>query len=734
MKKPEILAPVGNLSMLYGAIAANADSFYLGLDDFSARAYAENFTIENIEEIIDYIHLFGKKIYITINTLIKDFEMEKVISNIEKLYKYGVDGLIIQDIGLFSIIKDKFPNLKLHASTQMAVRDYYGAKYLSSIGFDRIVIARECPIEEIKKIKSLPIEIEVFVHGSLCVSYSGECLMSSYFGGRSANRGRCAGPCRQKYQLISEGKKFPYDYYLNMKDLNTIDKLDELIELEVDSIKIEGRMKTPEYVHSVVKNYRSKIAEYFYDEDELSDSSNRQFTQGFIFDQKSDYISLKDSNKHRIIGKVLSDKGEKYFISNSSLEKEDILEITTDKGKRLPFTTTKSYKKNEKIFLKKYKDALVGSNVLLLNSKKLSNALKDDLNSYRNLPVSLYFKANIGEYPQITLTYKDISLSYEGDSKVEKAEKIAINKEDIKENLEKFTDEIFSPTQISIDIDENIFIRKKDINQCRRSAIKLLENEILKDYKRRPVKISLPDIKNGNIGKRERNIELLTNDISPKLLKDFDNIYLRTYDKKYQGNNIYLILDSHEDYEIDKLIEHIKENNIKGVIFNNYRDLNFINDFRENGIEIRIGRYLNVFNSYSFDFYGKFAQRICSSVENDLTNINKNSKNFPVEALIYGRIELMTMKHCPFSLIKKCQLKGCENCKFNNAYMKSFDDHYLKVIRYGNYSKIYPKEIQYYKRDKFAKEVSFLYSVMSDEDILNVENTRIKNSYEKGVI
>lgn len=734
MKKPEILAPVGNLSMLYGAIAANADSFYLGLDDFSARAYAENFTIGNIEEIIDYIHLFGKKIYITINTLIKDFEMEKVIANIEKLYKYGVDGLIIQDIGLFSIIKDKFPNLKLHASTQMAVRDYYGAKYLSSIGFDRIVIARECPIEEIKKIKSLPIEIEVFVHGSLCVSYSGECLMSSYFGGRSANRGRCAGPCRQKYQLISEGKKFPYDYYLNMKDLNTIDKLDELIELEVDSIKIEGRMKTPEYVHSVVKNYRSKIDENFYNEDELSDSSNRQFTQGFIFGQKNDYISLKDSNKHRIVGKVQSDKGKKYFISNSTLEKEDILEITTDKGKKLPFTTTKTYKKNEKIFLEKYKDALVESNVLLLNSKKLSNTLKDDLNSYRNLPVSLYFKAKIGAYPQITLTYKDISASYKGDSKVEKAEKIAVNKEDIKENLEKFTDEIFGPTQISIDIDENIFIRKKDINQCRRSAIKLLENEILKDYKRNAVKISLPDIKKVNTGKRERNIELLTNDISPKLLKDFDNIYLRSYDKKYQGNNIYLILDSHEDYEIDKLIEHIKENEIKGVIFNNYRDLNFINYFRENNIEIRIGRYLNVFNSYSFDFYGKFAQRICSSVENDLTNINKNSKIFPLEALVYGRIELMTMKHCPFSLIKKCQLKGCESCKFNNAYMKSFDDHYLKVIRYGNYSKIYPKEIQNYMTDKFAKEVSFLYSVMSDGDILNIENTRIKNSYEKGVI
>ena len=250
MNKTEILAPVGNMDMLYAGIAAGADAFYLALDDFGARAYAENFTLENIEGVIDYIHYFDRKVFITMNTLIKDSEMDRAIDYIERLYQYGVDGILIQDIGFYSIIKDQMPGLDFHASTQMAVRDYHGAKALMDLGFKRIVIARETPIEEIRKIAKLPCEKEVFVHGSLCVSYSGECLMSSYFGQRSANRGRCAGPCRQKYQLINNGKVYGNDYYLNMKDLNVIDKFDELLELGIDCLKIEGRMKSPEYVYN----------------------------------------------------------------------------------------------------------------------------------------------------------------------------------------------------------------------------------------------------------------------------------------------------------------------------------------------------------------------------------------------------------------------------------------------------------------------------------------------------
>ena len=734
MVKTEILAPVGNFAMLEAGIAAGAHSFYLSLDEFGARAYAENFTIDNIKEVIDYIHLFGKRVFITMNTLIKDSEMAKAISYVEKLYEYGTDGLIIQDLGFFSIIKDKVPGMELHASTQMAVREYYGARYLASLGFDRIVIARETPIEEIRKIASLPCEVEVFVHGSLCVSYSGECLMSSYYGGRSANRGRCAGPCRQKYDLISDGKVLANDYFLNMKDLNVIDNLDELLEIGVDCIKIEGRMKTAEYVYTAVSNYRSKIDKNTYDKNELLDASNRGYTQGFIFDQNKDYVLLKDDNKHRSVGKVFAENGKKYFISNSNLALGDNLEITTDRNKKLPFTTTKSYKVGDKILLEKYSDAKVGSDILFLNSTSLGQKLQSGLSSYKNIEVKLYFEGKIGDYPKLTLDDGENKATYIHHVMCEEAKNISITEDDIKENLSKFNDEIYTPSLIEVDFDKGIFLRKKDINQCRREGISLLEKSILDKYHRNAISIELPCHKKNNNISPERNIELLTNNISRGLLDDFDNVYIRKYDPKYVGLNLYLNLDSHEEYEIDNLISYIKENKIRGVILNNYRDLNFINDLKANDIKIRIGRYLNVFNSFTYDFYSDFAESISSSVESDFSTINTNSKNKQVEALVYGRIELMNMRHCPFSLIKKCGLKGCETCKFNSGIMRSQEGNEMKVIRYGSFSKIYPKDISLVDTNKFDTNVSLLYSVMTDEDIINMNKAKKSESYKKGVI
>jgi len=695
MKKPEILAPVGKADMLYAGLAAGADSFYLALDNFGARAYAENFTLENIKETIDYIHLFGKRVFITMNTLIKDYEMPKAISYVEKLYEYGVDGLIIQDLGFFSIIKDQVPAMQLHASTQMAVREYYGAKYLADLGFDRIVIARETPIEEIRKIVKLPVETEVFVHGSLCVSFSGD-------------RGRCAGPCRQKYRLLYDGKVLGDDYYLNMKDLSVIDNLDELLDIGVDCLKIEGRMKTPEYVFAAVANYKSKIEENTYNKNQILDSSNRGYTKGFIFGQQRNYITLKDDNKHRSVGKVSSTEGKKYFISNSDLYLGDNLEITTDKGKKLPFTTTRDYKVNEKIFLEKYPDAAIDSDVLIVNSNKVSEEKDMALKTYRNLPIKIDFKAYLGENPQITLTYKDASVTYTHAVTIEAAKNISLTAED--------------------------FLRKKDINECRRMGVALLEEKILKNYHRSEIKIDLPQIETDQNHKAERNVELLTNSISNELLSDFDNVYIRTFDEKYKGNNLYLNLDSHDEYEIDKLISYIKSNGIKGVILNNYRDLAFVEDFKNNDIKIRIGRYLNIFNSYTANFYKNFAENICVSSEADLDIINNISKNQAVEALVFSRIELMNMRHCPFSVIKKCGLSGCETCRFNKGILESHDGEKMQVIRYGDYSKIYPLKPSLFDSNKFSDRVSLLYSVMDDNDILNMNQAKIRDSYTKGVI
>lgn len=736
MSKTEILAPVGNMDMLYAGIAAGADAFYLALDDFGARAYAENFSLENIEEVIDYAHYFGRKVFITMNILIKDSEIDKAISYIEKLYEYGVDGILIQDIGFYSIIKNQMLGLDFHASTQMAVRDYHGAKALMDLGFKRIVIARETPIEEIRKISKLPCEKEVFVHGSLCVSYSGECLMSSYFGERSANRGRCAGPCRQKYQLINNGKTYGTDYYLNMKDLNVIDELDQLLELGIDCLKIEGRMKSPEYVYQSVSIYKEKISGKTYSVDKLRDISNRGYTKGFIFDQKRDYILKEGDIKHRVVGKVEEINDKKAFRALSSLHKGDNLEVVTEKGKKLPLTLTEDFNKNDLMFLDKYKDARIESGILMLNAENIKNDLENSLQSYTNLPVKLYFEGRLGMKARLKMIYKDIEVLAEDSSLIEASQNISIDEASIRDNLERFNDEIFTPCLIDIKIDDGIFLRKKTINKLRREAIALLKTKIAGKYKRKPVKITKPRLDNQSSKSIEKNIELMTNDIDPSLLSDFDKVYIKEYDPKYEGLSLYLNLDSHMDYEINELISFLKENSIEGVIFNNYRDLDFIDDFKSNGIKIRIGRYLNVINSYAFEFYSTFAEKIEFSVENTLENINKNAKRYNIEALSFARIELMNMVHCPFSTIKKCDLKGCPTCKFNQGELVSGNGDRMKLVRRDYLTKIYPYDPAGFNENLFVDEVSTLVSVFSDQDLRDYKNKAYKDklNYERGVI
>lgn len=736
MNKTEILAPVGNLDMLYAGIAAGADAFYLALDDFGARAYAENFNLENIEEIIDYVHFFDRKVFITMNTLLKDSEIDRAISYLEKLYQFGVDGILIQDIGFYSIIKDQVPGLDLHASTQMAVRDYYGAKALMDLGFKRIVIARETPIDEIRKIAKLPCEKEVFVHGSLCVSFSGECLMSSYFGERSANRGRCAGPCRQKYDLISDGKVLGNDYYLNMKDLNVIDNIDELMDLGIDCLKIEGRMKTPEYVYNTVTAYKDKLNQGSYNKEKLRDITNRGYTKGFIFGQKKDYILRENDVKHRSVGKVFLKNNKKVFIANSNLSKGDNLEVTTDRNKKLPLTLTEDIIKGGLYFLDKYKDAKIDSDILMLNAENIKEDLEKGLGFYKNLPVKLFFRAHLNEKASLKISYKDIEVEAQSEDLVEKSQKIAIGKEDIRDNLDRFNDEIFRAENIDIEIDEGIFLRKKTINKLRRDAIALLKEKLASPYKREKITIIKPKIKENAEIKPEKNLELMTNEINPELLKGFDKVYIKSYDPKYKDFNLYLNLDSHMDYEIEELLAYLKENSIEGVIFNNYRDLAFIDDFKKAEIKIRIGRYLNVMNSYAFDFYGGFAEKIESSVENTLETINQNSKSYPVEAMTYGRIELMNMVHCPFSTRKKCGLVGCETCKFRQGELVNINKDRMRIIRNNGISKIYPYNIAGIEEELFSDQVSFLISIFSDEDLIDYNKGRFKDklNYRRGVI
>ena len=241
MKKPEILSPVGSMASLYAAIEGGCDAVYLAGKLFGARAFADNFSNEELIFAINYAHKYGVKVYVTTNTLVYDSEIPAFMKYIEFLYTNNVDAIIIQDIGMFDLVHKTFPDLEIHISTQMHIHNQEGVELVKSLGASRVVLARETPIDLVKKIRNIPdIELEIFVHGALCISYSGQCLMSSLIGGRSGNRGTCAQCCRQPYELFCNDIKISKDnYLLSTRDLCTIEHIGELIEAGVDSLKIE---------------------------------------------------------------------------------------------------------------------------------------------------------------------------------------------------------------------------------------------------------------------------------------------------------------------------------------------------------------------------------------------------------------------------------------------------------------------------------------------------------------
>ena len=317
----ELLAPVGSFDALKAAVQNGANAVYLGGKEFSARASANNFDRDELKEAVRYAHIRGVQVFVTANTLRKQNEIEEFLEYIKYLYDIDVDAIILQDIGMARLVKELLPDFEIHASTQMVAHSLEDVLYLQNIGFDRVVLARELNIQEIEHIcKNSNVDIEVFVHGALCVCYSGQCLMSSMLGNRSGNRGRCAQPCRQKYELIDiySGEVINTDgeYLLSPKDLNSIQDIDKVIEAGVHSLKIEGRMKRPEYVATVIGSYRKTIDEYMETKKiNVSDETmnnlytifNRKFTKGYLFGDVGEDImnSNRPNNLGLYIGKVV---------------------------------------------------------------------------------------------------------------------------------------------------------------------------------------------------------------------------------------------------------------------------------------------------------------------------------------------------------------------------------------------------------------------------------------------
>jgi len=483
----ELLAPAGNPDAFYGAVNAGADAVYLGSKRFGARAYADNFTIEEILDCIRYGHLSGRRLYLTVNTLMKEAELSELRDHIRPLYESGLDGVIVQDFGALRLLREWFPGLKLHASTQMTLCSSNGAKLLKDMGACRIVPARELSLKEIKNIRQkVDIELETFIHGAMCYCYSGQCLFSSILGGRSGNRGRCAQPCRLPYSVRIDGKHGREQYYLSLKDMCAAGDLPALIGAGIDSFKIEGRMKKPEYTAGVTAVYR-KYIDFFY---ELREKYGAAEAVERFHVEKED---------ERILSSLYIRSG----IQNGYYFKR--------KGREMITLESPAYS---------------GSDETLL-----SDIRRRYLDERRRFPLSFFAVFREGEPASLTVRPAQI---YSADGVgavvsddasttvsatvtgglVERASKQPVTEENIRRQIGRLGDTPYYAEEIAVDMGRGIFYPLKEINELRRQAVRQLEAMLLKKGSRN-VTCAIPDVE-----KRDRTTYPYGADQKPEYISD----------------------------------------------------------------------------------------------------------------------------------------------------------------------------------------------------------------------
>lgn len=690
MNKVELLAPAGDFSCLKAAIEAGCDAVYIGGKLFGARAFSSNFTDDEIIKAINYAHLFGVKVYVTTNTLIYDKEVERFLEYISFLHKNNVDAVIIQDLGMLDLVRQTFPNLEVHASTQMHIHNLDGASFMEKLGVKRVVLARETSISKIKEIKEKTnIDIEIFIHGALCVSYSGQCLMSSLIGNRSGNRGTCAGSCRQMYSIVDENNNIILNnkYPLSMKDLCSLENLKTLLDIGVTSLKIEGRMKSSSYVYTVVKLYRLAIDSYYknnniyIDEKELYNLKkifNREFTKGFLFDEENNkVINMKKPNHQGVeIGKVINYKNNIATIKlNDEININDGLRIVDKKDIGVNVNNfyinsklVKTAKKGDIITIKVNDKVEKDDKVLLTLDSKLNEEINNIISSnQRKVLVKAKFIAK--EDKQITFELTDFinKVVVISENKVTKALNKPITKEEIKEKLNKIKDTVYKYESLDIEIDDNIFIPLNIINDLKRKAFEELNNKRLYKipYKRCEYK------RNVKSYPKEKLLNIL-------ILKD-ENIdsLKKKYDYIYSSNNI-----DNTILLLPRVIDKYKENYNKDVLVGD------IGYFNKHKVCITDTSF-NVVNSYTVAFLHSLgAERVTLSYELTKKQIEilinayeERYKAHPnLELVVEGYEEVIISK---FSLNKyfnndKLYLKD----RFNNLYKIKEKDNLMIIYNY----------------------------------------------------
>lgn len=731
--KMELLAPAGDWEALLAALAAGADSVYLGGKAFSARQYASNFDLTRLRQSAELLHLHAKKVYVTVNTLISDLEMTEAVHFLTELYNIGIDAVIVQDLGLIRLARKYLPDLELHASTQMTIHNTAGALFLKKLGIKRVVLARELTKTEVQSIKERSsLEIEVFVHGALCICYSGQCLMSSMIGGRSGNRGRCAQPCRLEYELYRGNEPIKTEglHLLSPKDLALAELIPDLYRAGVDSLKIEGRMKRPEYVYSVVKIYRRLLDRFMEKPEdyriepleirELSETFNRGFTTGYFDGNRNRAIIgiTRPNNRGVLLGRIISSEQRTGMITirlETGLTCGDMVEVWVSKGGRASALINSMFdptgneigsaKKGDIVSFKVDGKAYPGDRVFKIVSTRLRKETELALNP-ENAGLKIPCKAIVrgSRSAPLELVYLDLS-GKAGKAKstvlLQAARNRPLTMEVLREHLGRLGNTPFRLTDVQNDLKGELMLPLSELNELRRKAIEDLTGQLLFLYQRKRVKqnfiLSPAERKGGKEAKHRLSV----------WVGDLPSVYEAV---NAGADLIYVGGDELTGFHWDRnaLNQACEAAHAKGVqliaglpriirdgqkrewvsyfkgVFETRNDGIMVSDL--GGLELALSESdrplylnytLNFFNQWAFKFPADWRiKQITLSPELSLAQIKAiagtlSNTDPDLECLVQGPMELMISEYCPISSLVGKENESCRGyCRNDRYYLR----------------------------------------------------------------
>lgn len=750
----ELLAPAGSYEALVAAVQNGANAIYLGGNEFSARAFATNFDHDELKKALRYCHLRNVKVYVTVNTLYEDNQFAKLKDYLLFLSSINVDALIIQDIGLMAYVKKYFPNFEIHMSTQASIYSLEAVKYFEKIGVERVVLARENSLQEIKNIcNHTNLDIEVFVHGALCMSYSGQCLMSSMVAKRSGNKGACGQPCRLAYKLQKDGKSIDQipSYLLSPKDLCTLENVDKLIEAGITSFKIEGRMKRPEYVAIIVSQYRKAIDAYFNNQkivdykerlSKMRQMFNRGFTGGFLLQDKDFMASDYPGNRGINLGKVIDYDYQKKLVKIK-------LETKLKQGDRIDFqgidytrTITKLFLNNKLVNFAKANEIIeIELNTPVKKGTPVYKIIDLDLiekaqASYQkeNIKneIEMYFTGQINTCPNLTIIYQDKVVDSTSNLIIEPASKAPLSSKRIKEQLGKLGNTVFKAENIIVDFPDNGFFSLKEINQMRRSAIEKLEL-LLTDTN--DININIDIERKEHLNKKIKGICIRVYTLSQLeaiIDQDIAKIYFPLTNELKDA--IFLAAKHHKKIvPFTGFLSNIKQlyefknsdlyQAVDEILVGNYGALEIFKDKK-----CSLDTTFNLYNSYALSYLKYDAILSLEMSKKQVNNLIDVKQN--ITMVVYGKTVNMHLKHCIISNHYFNEKRiGCNMCKKGKYSLFDRKGESFTILTDDNCNNLIFNSHHLYINKLNDLEVDYVLLSFSDEDSNTVK--LIYDEYKK---